>query len=208
MPTRVKICGIKTKEEVAIINQFPLNYVGLIFAPSKRQVTVENARLLRKLIRKDIEVVGVFVNETVETINAIVEGCSLQVVQLHGEESVDDCSAIQAKVWKTISVKDEESLKLIEHYAPFVEGILLDTYSPLDKGGTGKQFNWEMVVGLSEKYSIILAGGLTPDNVVEAIEIVKPQIVDMNSGLETAFIKDFNKIERVFKRLKEAKINE
>lgn len=208
MPTTVKICGIKSKEEVEIINKFPISYMGLIFAPSKRQVTREKAIALRGQVRKDIQVVGVFVNDEIERINALVEDCKLQVVQLHGDETVDYCSKIRAKVWKSILVKDEESLKKIELYAPVVDGILLDTYSESEKGGTGKTFNWELVKGLTSRYPIILAGGLTPENVVDAIEAVRPQSIDMNSGLETNLIKDEEKIAKLFARLTEAGLNE
>lgn len=208
MPTTVKICGIKSKEEIEIINRFPISYMGLIFAPSKRQVTREKAIELRAQVRNDIQVVGVFVNDDVEKVNELIEACNLQVVQLHGDESVDYCSKIRAKVWKSIPVKDEESLKKIEMYAPFVDGILLDTYSESEKGGTGKFFNWELVKGLTARYPIILAGGLTPEIVVDAIEMVRPKCVDMNSGLETNLIKDETKIAKLFARLTEAGLNE
>lgn len=201
MHTKIKICGIKTIEEVRIVNQFPVSFMGLIFAPSKRQVNLEIARNLVKNFRKDIEPVGVFVNESVENINQLIGACGLKIVQLHGEETVDKCRSINAKVWKSISIKDEKSLINIEAYAPYVEGILLDTYSKDEKGGTGKVFNWELVKDLSKKYKIILAGGLTPDNAVEAIQMVHPQIIDLNSGLETNLMKDETKIRLLFEKL-------
>ncbi len=204
MLTKIKICGIKTAEEVALINRYPITYMGLIFAPSKRQVTPETARMLRGLLKPEISAVGVFVNEAAETVNELVLSCNLQVVQLHGDESVDYCRQMKAKVWKSISVKDEESLKAVETYAPYVDAILLDTYSDGQTGGTGKSFNWDLVKSLSEKYPIILAGGLAPDNVVTAINTVHPQVVDLNSGLETNLIKDPQKVALLFENLKEA----
>lgn len=204
MLTKIKICGIKTVDEVALINRYPVDYMGLIFAPSKRQVTPDTARILRGLMNPEISAVGVFVNEAAETVNRLVLSCNLQVVQLHGDESVDYCRQMKAKVWKSISVKDEESLKAVETYAPYVDAILLDTYSDGQTGGTGKSFNWDLVKSLSEKYPIILAGGLTPANVVAAIETVHPQVVDLNSGLETDLIKDPQKVAKLFENLKEA----
>lgn len=206
MHTKVKICGIKTQEEISILNQYPIQYMGFIFAPSKRQITTLKAEQLRKLVREDILVVGVFVNETAEQINEIIKLCNLQIVQLHGEESVDFCKKINAKVWKSISIKDENSLKLLEEYAFAVDHLLLDTYSDSEKGGTGKIFNWQLVRGTSKKHSIVLAGGLTPENIVDAIELVHPQVVDLNSGVETDLIKDEVKIRKVFTALKEALI--
>lgn len=206
MHTKVKICGIKTEEEVDILNHYPIQYMGMIFAPSKRQIAIEKAEQLRRQVRKDIQVVGVFVNETAENINDIIRRCNLQVVQLHGEETVDFCSKVDAKVWKSISVKDEYSLELIEQYAPVTEYLLLDTYSETIKGGTGKTFNWQLVRDLSKKHNIALAGGLTPENIVKAIQIVHPQVIDLNSGVETDLMKDEVKIKKVFTGLKEALI--
>ncbi len=208
MRTEIKICGIKNEEEIAIINQFPVDYIGMIFAPSKRQVTVEKAARLRKLIRRDIKVVGVFVNEDINKVKEIIGLCSLDAVQLHGEETVDYCSKIDCKVWKSILVSDETSLEIIESYKNVAEGILLDTYSKDERGGTGQSFNWDMVEHLSEKYPIILAGGISPENAVAAITKVKPIVLDLNSGLETNLIKDKKKIEALFYNLKEAFENE
>lgn len=208
MRTGIKICGIKNADEIKIINKYPLDYIGFIFAESKRKITLEQAINLRSLVRKDIQVVGVFVNEKPDIINSYIKDCNLQVIQLHGEETVDECEKINAKVWKSFSIKDKSSLDKIHDFIPSVDGILLDTFSNKEKGGTGKTFNWELIKCLPEDYPIILAGGLTPDNIVEAIEFVKPQIADINSGVETNLIKDEEKIQRVFKRLKEAGINE
>ncbi|PKM93252.1 MAG: N-(5'-phosphoribosyl)anthranilate isomerase [Firmicutes bacterium HGW-Firmicutes-1] len=208
MLTKVKVCGIKTEEEVQMINLYPVNYVGFIFAPSKRQVTEERAIVLRPLFRKDIKVVGVFVDEEPQRVNELIKSCSLDVVQLHGNETVEYCNHMQAKVWKTICVKDEDSLYSIQKYSTSVEGILLDTYSKDERGGTGKTFHWGMVKELSKTHTIILAGGLTPENIVQAIKTVMPQVVDLNSGLETNLMKDNDKISKLFSKLKEENWNE
>lgn len=206
MHTKVKICGIKTKEEIEIINRYPLDYIGFIFAPSKRQVSIEKAEQLRKQVKKDIKVVGVFVNESLEKVNKAISRCNLEVVQLHGDETVDYCQKVNAPVWKSIRVKDEDSLIMINQYSQVVERILLDTYSEQAKGGTGKTFDWQIVRGISDKQAIVLAGGLTSENILEAIKVVKPQVVDLNSGVETNLIKDEVKINKVFSALKEALI--
>lgn len=205
MNMKVKICGIKNEDEIKIINKFPVNYIGFIFAESKRKISLLEAKELRDIIRKDIEVVGVFLNQNIDLINETIKECNLQYVQLHGEESVDYCQKVKAKVWKTISVNEKGFLHNYKNYLSVVDGILLDTAVKELKGGTGQVFNWKLAKNLSKEFKLILAGGLNPDNILEAINIVKPDIIDMNSGLETNFIKDELKINRLFERLKEEK---
>ena len=200
MIPNIKICGIKNIKEIEIINKYPVNYIGFIFADSKRQVTEDVVIEYRKRIRKDIKVVGVFVNENVENVNKLVHSCRLDIVQLHGNESNEYCKRILCKVWKSIAVSDESSLKIIDAYKN-VDGILLDTYHNGKSGGTGKVFSWNLVKNISKSNQIVLAGGLTPDNVVRAINTVKPQIIDVNSGVETNLNKDENKIRELFVEL-------
>ena len=206
MHPRVKICGIKSKEEIAIINDFPVEYIGFIFAESKRKVLPEDAAQLKASLRKDIQVVGVFVNESVDKVNEIIDQCGLDVVQLHGEESPEYCKQIHQKVWKSIPVKNAQSLKKINDYQQVVDGILLETYSKDQKGGTGKAFDWDLVKNLQDSLPLkdfILAGGLNPNNIKRAIDTLQPTIIDLNSGLETDGYKDRNKITQLFNRLKE-----
>ncbi|MCT4687603.1 phosphoribosylanthranilate isomerase [Vallitalea sp.] len=202
MTPDIKICGIKNIEEIKIINKYPVSYVGFIFADSKRKVTEDKVIELSKHIREDIKVVGVFVNENVEYVNRLVHSCRLDIVQLHGNESNEYCKNICCKVWKSIAVSDESSIRIIDYYKD-VDGILLDTYHNGKSGGTGKAFSWELVKKISKSNQIVLAGGLTPDNIVKAINIVKPQIIDVNSGVETNFNKNENKIRQLFIRLQE-----
>lgn len=198
----VKICGIKTKEEIEIINRFEVSYIGFIFAKSKRQVSPERVKDIRKYLRNDIKVVGVFVDETSKNINNIINECKLDIIQLHGTESVDTCKNIIAPVWKSISVKDKKDIQIIDKYNSFVQGILLDTYHPTQKGGTGETFDWKVVRDLSDSHNIILAGGLNKDNIIKAINMVRPKIVDINSGVETNLIKDELKLKELFINLR------
>ncbi len=197
MKTKIKICGMRRVQDIEVINQYPISYVGFIFAKSKRQVDVEKVKKITKDLRSDIKKVGVFVNESVEKINEIVRECSLDIVQLHGDETDDDCKNVIAPVWKVISVKDKKSIEKINDYKNAV-GFLLDTYSKDERGGTGKVFYWDWVKGLSDDKFIILAGGLNPDNIENAIKTVKPQVVDVNSGVENDLYKDASKIEGLF----------
>ena len=122
-------------------------------------------------------------NESISTINYIVEEHGLDIVQLHGNETEDYCKSILAPVWKSISVKSIDSINSLNNYKSPV-GFLLDTYSPTSKGGTGETFNWNLVTGLSNSHNIILAGGLNQHNVCSAIKLVKPQVIDVSSGIE------------------------
>lgn len=207
MYPKIKICGIKTKDEIEIINKYPVNYIGFIFAKSKRQVKKEDVVELRKLLREDIKAVGVFVNESVETIEEIVNTCNLDLIQLHGEETNELCKQLEIPTWKSIAIKDGKSIEEIEAYKD-VEGILLDTYHKGEKGGTGKTFNWDIVKHIPKSKFTILAGGLNPDNVLKAIEEVNPQVLDVNSGVETDLFKDENKIRKLFDNLKGGNISE
>ncbi len=198
MTSAIKICGIKTPEEIALINEYPVTYIGFIFAKSKRQVTVDKARVLRRLVRKNILVVGVFMDQPVDYILDAVKTCGLDLVQLHGSETDEVIQQIPVPVWKSLAIKDGKSVEDIGHY-PSANGLLLDTYHQGATGGTGKTFNWDLIKDITFQQTLILAGGLTPDNVVEAMNTVKPDIVDLNSGLETDLIKDPVKVKALFK---------
>lgn len=197
MRPKIKICGIKTKEEVMMLNNYPVDYLGFIFAKSKRQVTLNQAMMLRKLVRSDIKVVGVFVDEAPQKINQIADTCRLDIVQLHGHEDDVYCSQMKVPKWKSIGVKDASSLQQIGAYHQ-IDGILLDTYQKGVSGGTGKTFRWDLVKGLAKQHFVILAGGLNPDNITSAIKAVKPHVLDVNSGVETNLIKDEQKIRALF----------
>ncbi|GKX29393.1 N-(5'-phosphoribosyl)anthranilate isomerase [Vallitalea longa] len=199
MIPEIKICGIKNIDEINIINEYPVNYIGFIFAPSKRQVTQEMVMKLRDNVRKNIKAVGVFVDEEVSRINELASTCKLDIVQLHGNENNEYCKKIKYPIWKSIAVSNKESLEAIDSYKG-IDGILLDTYYKGKKGGTGKIFNWHLVKNISKHNKVILAGGLKPENIIEAVDIVKPQIIDVNSGVETNIMKDENKIKELFNK--------
>jgi len=130
-----------------------------------------------------VQVVGLFVNEELATVNAVADQCGLDVVQLHGEESPDFCHAVTRRVIKAFRVKDASSLDAMAEY--HVAGCLLDAWSPVAHGGTGATFNWDIAAQAAACRSIILAGGLTPDNVAGAVATVRPYAVDVSSGVES-----------------------
>lgn len=213
MNTKIKICGIKTKEEIEIINRYPVHYIGFIFAKSKRQINIEKAKQLRELVREDIHVVGVFVNQSEAFIKQAIDVANLQVIQLHGDLDSDKQIAEKAlawkvastcslkEVWKSILVKNKDSLKEINQIKSYVDRVLLDAYAKGAKGGTGQTFQWDLLDMIDSKHDIILAGGLNPKNIAQAIQEVNPYMLDLNSGLETELIKDEEKITQAFKAI-------
>lgn len=192
---RVKICGIKTWAEARAALEAGAHALGFVFAPSPRRIDPESAREIIMKLPPFITTVGVFVNEPRYSLLEIASFCRLDVLQLHGEELPEYCRGISNRLIKAIRVKDIKSLELIPKYR--VDAFLLDAFVPGQAGGTGHTFNWEIArLAVEMGPPIILAGGLTPENVVEAIRKVRPYAVDVSSGVETNGQKDPVKIAR------------
>lgn len=194
--TRCKLCGLRTLEAIQMVNACRPDYAGFVFAPGRRQVTSEQARQLRQALDPQIPAVGVFVQEPLERVAALVQQGIIQGVQLHGEKSPDYCRAlrkrVQVPIIKVLRVKGPESLAHADAYP--CDYFLLDAYSPEGYGGLGKT----IAPGLLEKLSLprpfFLAGGLTPANVGEAIAQFHPWGVDTSSGVEIDGKKNLEKI--------------
>lgn len=198
---KVKICGLKRLEDINIVNKYPVDYIGFVFAPSKRRVSLEEAIELKSALNPSIKTVGVFVNEEPSVVNEIAAKCSLDIVQLHGDEDNEYIKNIKFPVWKSISVKDSNFYKEME-LCTLSSGFVLDTYSNDAKGGTGKVFNWDLVKDVSKDKFIILAGGLNSSNVSTAIEKVSPSIIDVSSGVEEQGFKNEFKIQEFLRKVK------
>ncbi|KNF08135.1 N-(5'-phosphoribosyl)anthranilate isomerase TrpF [Gottschalkia purinilytica] len=199
--TKIKVCGLKRQEDINYVNILKPDYVGFVFAESKRKVSVNECKELREKIDKNIKVVGVFVNEDIHNLKYISDFVGLDIIQLHGDEDDKYIDKLkELNVWKAIRVKDHKSINDIEKYN--VQGILLDTFSKKMYGGSGKIFDWNIVKELSHKRNIILAGGLSIENVQEGISIVNPNIVDVSSGVETEGVKDFEKIKKFIEKVR------
>lgn len=203
----IKICGLRRKQDIEYANILKLDYIGFIFAKSKREVTKEEAVELKRNLDSNIKVVGIFVNEDIEKVIDIARSVELDVIQLHGDEDSGYIDAIRAnldsnkmktELWKAIRVKNAESLRSIEHLD--VEGILLDTYSKEAYGGLGETFDWNIVSDLKLDKKIILAGGIDENNVEMAKKLVKADIIDISSGVETDGFKDFEKMKILVER--------
>lgn len=180
--TWIKICGITNIEDGLKAASLGVDALGFIFAPSLRRVKPDVAQKIIQGLPNTLLKVGVFVNEDLEEVLRVAEYCGLNRLQFHGEESSEYCQKFFLPVIKAIRIKDLESLKDMAKYPH--ASILLDTFSPVQAGGTGNSFPWAVALKAREKRDFILSGGLNPLNVREAIEKVRPLGVDVCSGVE------------------------
>lgn len=195
---KVKICGIRRAEDIEIVNKYLPDFIGFIFVPaSKRYVEPSVVAELKKNLDPRIKTVGVFVNESIEKIREIKKVCSLDVIQLHGEETPQFCEELGGRIWKAIRVKDKDCVEILDTYAEYTELLLLDTYVDGTHGGTGQAFDWDLIEFFSADYNIGLAGGITRENVLKAKKKVEPELIDVASGSETNGIKDEEKIKDI-----------
>ncbi|WP_338823145.1 N-(5'-phosphoribosyl)anthranilate isomerase [Moorella humiferrea] len=201
---RIKICGIRSYEEARMVLDAGIDVMGFVFATSPRRINPETAREIIQRLPPFTTTVGVFVNEPRYSLLEIASFCRLDVLQLHGDEPPEYCRGISQRVVKALRVKDAGFLQVMDHY-PDVHGFLLDTYVPGVAGGSGRSFNWELAKRATARGKpIILAGGLTPENVGKAIQIIRPYAVDVAGGVETDGRKDLKKILSFVRAVREA----
>ncbi len=185
--TRVKICGMTDMAEVQHAVTAGVDALGFIFVKkSPRYIEPERAKTIIAGLPPFVDAVGVFLNNEAEYVAEIVQYCNLTVIQLHGNESPDYCRRFQTRVIKAFQVHAGLSAEDLWQYEDVVSGFLLDTYDKKQAGGTGKIFDWSLVEKLRPRKPLILAGGLGPDNVTQAITSIRPFAVDINSAIETA----------------------
>ena len=197
----VKVCGVTTAEQAHQIAGLGADAIGLNFYPgSKRFLNVELARQWASSLRERITVVGVFVNPSDEELRAVTGHGLVDVIQLHGDESpqrVDEVKKLGLPVIKAIQVKDAGALDQISKFE--VDAVLLDSYNPIHYGGEGRTFPWELAVQARARFpqvSFMLAGGLTPENVADAVTGTGVGAVDVASGVESSpGVKDLTKVE-------------
>ena len=201
---KVKMCGISKVETIPAIVDAKPDYMGLVFAPSKRQVTVDQAKTLVEELHKQyavrynsetIKTVGVFVNETVENLLKIAEEVKLDVIQLHGDEDESFIQILKeqsnVEVWKAIQVRSAaDAEKWIDSSADM---LLFDAYHKDERGGTGEVFDWSSLDEFERPF--MLAGGIDSTNVARAIRTVRPYGIDISSGIETEGVKDDEKMK-------------
>ena len=196
---KVKVCGMTSLKDALVAVEGGADAVGFIFyKKSPRSVTMKTVREIVLELPPFVDTVGVFVDETAEQINKIADYCNLDIIQLHGDESPTFCKKIRRKVIKAFRIKDMQSVKKISNFQ--VSGFLLDTFSEKLHGGTGKVFDWNLALPAKKFGPVIMAGGLTPNNVQQAVRQIRPYGVDVCSGVESEpGIKDHKKVRAFLK---------
>ena len=215
---KVKFCGITQLDTVPVLLETRPDYVGFVFAPSKRQVTVEEAQSIARSLQDGLKTtasdkssspVGVFVNEPIDNVIEIAKAVPLSVVQLHGDETIAYIETLRnqlqeqqlesVEIWKAIQVQGKEDMLPWEQ-AP-IDGLVVDAYSKEERGGTGKTIDWSLLEGVQVPY--YLAGGIGLHNVARAIRRLQPYGIDMSSSLETNGQKDAKKIRTISQLIKQ-----
>jgi len=179
MMTKIKICGVTNIEDAMMIAELGADALGFVFAPSKRRISPQDAKEIIKRLPPFVTTVGVYMDAEIDEVNQVTEYTGIDVIQLHGNEPPTHCDRLKKKVIKRISVCDNDTTEMLisrmERYR--VPAYLLDPGA-----GSGKVFNWEKAVGID--LPLIIAGGLTPDNVKTVVRLLKPYGVDVSSGVE------------------------
>ena len=203
--TRIKICGIREEVYALAAVEAGADFIGFVFAPTRRQVSPAKAREIVDTVKKSssaIKPVGVFVNTPASEVNRIADFCGLDWVQLSGNESWEYCRQIARPIIKAIRIgqqlREEINAELtvgLKTLSPRRFITLLDSQVEGKYGGTGITFNWRLTQQVAKEFPVIIAGGLNPENVAQAIEIATPWGVDVSSGVETDGTKDIAKIK-------------
>ena len=182
--TRVKVCGITTAEDARTAISAGADALGVILAPSKREVTIEEAEGILRAVPPLVGRVGVFVDAPEGFVREAIARLSLTAVQLHGGESPTFCGSMPVPVIKAMRVGEGFDPAAIEPYQGSIAAVLLDTLVAGVDGGSGRVFDWNSVEGMPQWAPVIVAGGLTPVNVTRAIRALRPFAVDVSSGVE------------------------
>jgi phosphoribosylanthranilate isomerase len=201
----VKICGITNLEDANIAVDLGADVLGFIFVPtSPRYIPPDKAAAIIAHLPASFTKAGVFVNAGREEILLAVKKSGVNLLQLHGDESPDDVKDFTLPVWKAFRISERFDPAILSGFS--VEAYLLDTFSPESYGGTGRTFDWNIARELTKDRKIILSGGLNPENIVHAVEYVRPYGVDVNSGVERQpGKKDAELLRRLFVNIKNVK---
>ena len=206
---RIKICGLRTPEDALVVAQAGADFIGLSFVPgTPRRVDSASAKQMVAAVKaarpQPLQVVGLFADQPLEEVNETIDACDLDAVQLCGQESLDYCRSVDAQVIKVIHVDvnagQTATDRLAERVGRYINAghlVTLDRFMKGVPGGTGQGFDWDVAAQVSQRgLRFLLAGGLTPDSVSQAIAHAAPWGVDVSSGVETNGVKDHDKIRR------------
>lgn len=208
---QIKICGITKPDQGIVISELGATALGFICVEtSPRYIPPIQIRSIVEQVPITIEKIGVFANADIKTICATANQANLTGIQLHGDESPEFCqqlakSTSEVKIIKAFRIRSRADLVRIANYKNYVDAFLLDAYHPLQLGGTGKTLDWQLLHNFHPGLPWWLAGGINPDNVIDAIQATNPDGIDLSSGVETSpGDKDFSKVNLLFHRLKSA----
>jgi len=195
--TRIKICGITRAEDAKAVVDAGADAIGLVFyPPSPRAVSIQQAQEVVADVPAFVTVTALFVNPSVEEVQSVLDGVRIDLIQFHGDEDDDFCRQFGHPYIKALRVRQASDVVALCLRFPSALAVLLDSYKPGVPGGTGETFDWSLVPATPPK-PIILAGGLDPENVNHAIDVVHPFALDVSGGVEAAKgIKDHGKITK------------
>lgn len=206
---RIKVCGITNLEDAINITEAGVDALGFILARSPRKVELSDVFEISKKLPPFVSRVAVVVNPTIEEVEKINKSKVFDYVQFHGSEDVNIIKKCKLKTIKAIKIENNISLEEISKYYNYVDYFLFDTKIGGKIGGTGKTFNWEILREVDIKKPFILAGGLGPENIEEAIKTVKPNAIDLNSKVELfPGKKDISAIKEIIGRINDLEIND
>ena len=203
MSMKIKICGLRRKEDIDYVNLWRPDLIGFVFAGKKRKIDYDTAKILKNQLNTEIKAVGVFVNETIDTIAELVEEGVIEVIQLHGDETESYIEALRwrvgnTKIIKAVRVASKEDVTDCE--MTIADYLLFDSRTLEGYGGTGKQFDWKLIAQIQKPF--FLAGGIHTENVEEAIKMTRPFAVDVSSSVETNGYKDRDKIIEIVEKVR------
>jgi phosphoribosylanthranilate isomerase len=200
--TKIKICGLTRPIDIDMVNEVHPDYIGFVFAKSRRQISEEKAFELKQRLHSKILAVGVFVNEDTENIIRICQAGIIDMVQLHGDESEDYLLELKKRVsnpiMKAVRVRTVEDIRRVDTMT--CDYLLLDAYKEDEYGGSGLTFDWSIAKDITKPF--FLAGGINMHNVDKAIALTKPYCIDVSSGVETEGYKDKKKVTDIIAKVR------
>lgn len=205
MTTKIKICGLTRKEDIQIANRYRPDFIGFVFAEGRRKISFSTAESLRGELSKEIKVVGVFVNESLDNLQAIIKNNLVDLIQLHGDETASYLLKLKEitdkPIIKAIRTKSRDYIK--SQLKVESDYFLLDSYKKGLYGGSGIAFDYSMLPKIHKPFFI--AGGLNRDNILECMFRTKPYGVDISSGVESNGVKDEGKITEIIQMIRDIK---
>ena len=202
---KIKICGLTRLIDIEMVNEALPDYIGFVFAKSRRQVTDSMAKLLKDKLNPGIQAVGVFVNDEIDHIINLCKSETIDIIQLHGDEEEDYIRRLQEAVpnpiIKAIRVRSTEDILRAGRFS--CDYLLLDAYKEEEYGGSGETFDWRMIRQIDKPY--FLAGGIHSKNITHALQSINPYGIDVSSGVETEGFKDHNKIIEIVRQVRKVK---